>query len=88
MLLFLFDPDAGLRRADAGTVNRLKRHFKPGEIEQRELRLQFARFDPGGDERAENHVAARPGITVEIESLHISTKAGGDGSRAHRRSVK
>ncbi len=62
--------DARVGRTQSRSINRFEVEVKTFDRQQRELFAQVARLDTRGNHRAENHVAARSGETIEIQSLH------------------
>ena len=59
-----------VRRTDAGAIDSFEIDFPTADVEQLQPIDECARVNSGAHQRAENHVAARAGETVEVESLH------------------
>src|SRR6185503_9030497 len=60
-----------LRRAQTGAIDRFEFNIEAVDVQQRELVAQVIWIYTCGHHRAEYHVAARTGKTVEIKSLHF-----------------
>src|SRR5215204_4849137 len=73
MAVFVLMPhlDARVSRTQAGTIDCLKVDAEALDRKPRQLFAQEVWINARGHHRAENHVAARAGETVEVESLHF-----------------
>src|SRR5215213_5924390 len=67
--------NARVRRTQTRAINCLEVDAEPGNRKQRELPAQEVWIHARSDHRAEYHVAARAGKTVEVKSLHFPTTA-------------
>src|ERR1051325_6819292 len=62
--------DSRIRCTQAGSIYRLKVHSEAADRKQRELLPQEVWINSRRNHRAEYHVAACAGKTVEVKSLH------------------
>src|SRR5258706_13108242 len=68
MLVPGLDPSIG--RADSGTIDLFEINLPAADPKQFQLLDQSPRLKACTNQRAENHVAARAGKTVKVESFH------------------